>query len=130
MTRSVTLTSGVLICTATLCGCGTPLGPGSVVGDDRMVGGPGPGISHPLRGTVRAYSGRVTRDEALLATAVAQVRTDSDGHFDLHLPAGEFTLIASRGNSSSHLADGCAQPQVVHVHASGSQTANLTCDVP
>jgi hypothetical protein len=130
MRRRAAITMTVLVCSAAMSGCGSHHASGSVVGDYRVVGGPAPGVDHPLRGVIWAYRGRVTWDQSSHSTAVAHVRTDAGGRFDLRLPVGEFTLIGSQGASESLPPSGCGSPLVVHVHASKSQTVHLVCSVP
>jgi hypothetical protein len=130
MSQRAALTTVVLVGAAAMSSCGTPHESGSAVGDYRVVGGPAPGVNEPVRGTIWAFSGRVTWDHAFNSTAVAHVRTDSGGRFDLRLPAGEFTLFGSAGASDSLPSNGCGSPLVVDVHASKSQTVHLVCSIP
>jgi hypothetical protein len=123
------VTLAVLICSPVMSGCGSHYESGTVGGDYRVVGGPAPGVNHPLLGTIWAYSGRVAWDQTSSSTAVAHVRTDSGGHFDLRLPVGEFTLFGSQGTSDSLSSSGCGLPQVVDVHASKPQTVHLVCGI-
>jgi hypothetical protein len=128
MRRKAAVTLAVLICCPAMSGCGSHHESGSVGGDYRVVGGPFPGVNHPVRGIIWAYSGRVTWDQTSSSTAVGHVLTDSGGHFDLRLPVGEFTLFGSQGTSDSLSSSGCGSPVVVDVHASNSQTVHLVCD--
>jgi hypothetical protein len=130
MIRRAALAVTVLVCAAAVSGCGSHQEPGSVVGDYRQVGGPAPGVNHPVRGTIWAYNGRITWDHAFKSTAIAHVRTDSGGRFDLRLPVGQFTLFGSPGTSDSLPSNGCGSPLVVDVHASTAQAVHLVCSVP
>jgi hypothetical protein len=123
------VTLAALICSPAMSGCGSHHESGTVSGDYRIVGGPAPGFNRPVRGVIWAYRGRVTWDLTSSSTAVAHVRTDSGGHFDVRLPVGEFTLFGSQGTSDSLSSGGCGSPLVVDVHASKSQTVHLVCGV-
>ena len=128
MGRRAALTLAILVCASAMSGCGSHHESGSVVGDYRIVGGPAPGVNQPVQGTIWAFRGRVTWDDALHSTAAAHAGTDSGGRFDLRLPVGEFTLFGSQGNPSSALGrEGCGPPSVVDVQASTSQIVHLVC---
>ena len=129
MSRRAAVTLAVLICSPVMSGCGTHHESGTVAGDYRVVGGPYPGVNHPVQGIIWAYRGRITWDQTSSSTAVAHVRTDSGGHFDLRLPVGEFTLFGSQGTSDSLSSSVCGSPLVVDVHAAKSQTVHLVCGI-
>ncbi|MEO8889613.1 MAG: hypothetical protein ABI429_10050 [Jatrophihabitantaceae bacterium] len=112
----------------------SPAGPagetGTVVGQYRIVGGPGPGINEAIPGTIWAYSGHRELSALLHARPVAHVNTDSTGEFTLSLAPGQYTLLAAQGRSRTIESSGCGVPVYVQIAASTGTRIDLICSVP
>lgn len=110
-------------------GCGSSSRNGLVVGQYSIVGGPAPGLERPLPGTVWAYAGRFSWPDVVKANPAAHVNTDEAGRFQLSLPPGKYTIVAT-GVSNSPKHRGCTEPVTVEVRASTRRQIKLVCDVP
>lgn len=104
--------------TFALGGCGSaPSGPtGTVTGHLAMAGGPAPGVTLRVPGTVTASSASGTR----------QASAAKDGSFTLVLPAGRYTL----SGTSPQYNDGhghCVATAPVVVREGAVTRADVTC---
>jgi hypothetical protein len=102
----------------TLGGCGrAPSGPtGTVAGHLVMAGGPAPGVTLRVPGTVTASSASGTR----------QASAAKDGSFTLVLPAGRYALSGTSPRYNDGHGD-CAATAPVVVREGAVTRADVTC---
>jgi hypothetical protein len=92
-----------------------------VRGTFRMVGGPYPGISRPLQGTITVHEN--TRDGKVVQT----VTTDKHGKFATFLPPGRYWFV---GTSRHITGMGCPNVHAVTVTAAATAHVQVVCAIP
>jgi len=62
------------------------------------------------------------------ARLVATVKTDSTGHYTVHVPPGKYSLFVKedKGFFSNEIDDGCLTPVNVHAHQLAVKNINVT----
>jgi hypothetical protein len=91
---------------------------GSIVGTLTMDGGPAPGISTAIPGTVTISN----TDTGAVTTAAV----DNDGHFAADVPAGTYTLSATSPRYNDNRSD-CHAVEPVNVTQGETSTVDISC---
>lgn len=104
---------------------------GTVEGQYRLAGGPAPGLPRPQLGTIWAYAGKVSLADMRHAKPTRSTQTDRQGHYNLRLKPGEYTLLGALGVVGvSFEKNSCGLPVVIHVRPSQNSKVDLLCSVP
>jgi hypothetical protein len=108
---------------------------GTVVGTFRLIGGPPPGESIPVRGTVIFIPLKQKRGSSLRVAdpgSAVKVAVNATGRFIAHISTGTYTVTASSPQFDHNRPGACGTgvPITVTVKVGKSTSVAVRCDAP
>jgi hypothetical protein len=94
----------------------------AVAGRFRIVGGPYPGINHPLSGTIEVHV------RSLRGPVAARVKA-VDGTFAVRLAPGAYVFAGKSGQLTGD-GPGCSSDRPVSIRSGRTNLITVQCDVP